>query len=594
MNDRIRHSAVWLAAALCIAGCERAPQSASSTPHPLPDPPRSVDCPAGRSGGRLRLTLPAAPRTFNPVFALDSASDQLSRLLFGALVQFDFAAQEPRPGLAESWSVSADGRVWTFKLRRRLHWSDGRPLTAADVVFTWAEVIYNPRVRAPLAPLFRAGGRAFKVSAPDAHTVVVATPEVFAPFLEFFGSIAVLPRHVLGGATRQGDFAEAYNPLTRPDRLVAAGPFRLKEHRPGQWLLLERNPGYWAVDKAGQRLPYFDEVELVVATNAAHGLERFLAGHSDVCERLRPEDLPRVEAAVAAGRCRLLELGPGTQRDLLWFNQNTNVNRISGQPFVPPYKLAWFRHTAFRQAISCALDRDRIVREVHGGHAVPCVAYLGPEAGKWYNPNTPRFGFDRARARALLAKVGLEDRNGDGVVEDAEGHPCDITLLTNTGNPIRERLARCLAEDLGLVGVRVKVELMPFAALERLVNETFTYEAVLLGLSGGAAEPASHLNVLLSREPLHQWFPQQTQPATDWEARLDQLMEAQMRLLDFAQRKQAFDEVQVILAEQLPMIYTVTPRVYAAAAPGLSNVRPSVLSPLPLTWNIEELCFQAR
>jgi peptide/nickel transport system substrate-binding protein len=98
--------------------------------------------------------------------------------------------------------------------------------------------------------------------------------------------------------------------------------------------------------------------------------------------------------------------------------------------------------------------------------------------------------------------------------------------------------------------------------------------------------------VLKSSEPLHQWFPSQRSPAYPWEARIDELMDAQMRTLDFAERKKLFDEVQVILAEELPMIYTFSPFHFAAVRPNLANLRPSVLTPYRVTWNMEELYFK--
>jgi peptide/nickel transport system substrate-binding protein len=128
-----------------------------------------------------------------------------------------------------------------------------------------------------------------------------------------------------------------------------------------------------------------------------------------------------------------------------------------------------------------------------------------------------------------------------------------------------------------------------FRTLLEKVNGTFDYECALMGLGGGGVDPASQLNVLRSSDELHQWFPFQKTPATDWEARIDALMDAQMRTLDFTQRKKAFDEVQAILAEELPMIYTVSPFAFAAIRSDIGNARPSVLTPYRVTWNIEEL-----
>jgi peptide/nickel transport system substrate-binding protein len=290
-------------------------------------------------------------------------------------------------------------------------------------------------------------------------------------------------------------------------------------------------------------------------------------------------------------RFKLIELGVGTERDFLWFNLNTNVN-AAGQPLVNPAKAKWFGNKNFRQAVSCAIDRDRLVREVYAGRAQPILDFISSENQKWSNTNVPHFGYDLNRARALLSEAGIKDRNGDGVLEDAEGNAIEFTVFSNTGNPVREKSAALITEDLRRLGFKVTYRPVEFRALVEKINATFDYECVLMGLGGGGVDPASQINVLKSSEPLHQWFPNQPAPASEWEARIDSLMDAQMRTLDLASRKKFFDEVQAILAEQLPMIYTVAPFHFAAARPELANLRPTVLSPYRLTWNAEELYFK--
>jgi peptide/nickel transport system substrate-binding protein len=140
--------------------------------------------------------------------------------------------------------------------------------------------------------------------------------------------------------------------------------------------------------------------------------------------------------------------------------------------------------------------------------------------------------------------------------------------------------------------VKLSYTPLDFRALVEKVNTTFDYECALMGLGGGGIDPASQMNVLKSNEDLHQWFPFQKRPSTDWEARIDALMDGQMRTLDFPARKKAFDEVQQILADELPMIYTVSPVSYAAIRTNVGNVRPSVLTPYRVTWNLEELYFK--
>lgn len=574
-----------------VLGCDQParPPAQSAAGHPLPAPLVLPGDPGAR-GGRLTLLTAGAPRTFNPVLSMDAASDAVVRLLFSGLVSLDAVTQEVRPALAESWSVAADGRTWTFKLRTGLRWSDGRPLTAADVVFTWNEVMYHPDMNRNTYDLFRINGKNFVVTQVDEVTVRVVTPEVFAPFLEFFGSVSILPKHAIGREVAERRFLSVLTPATPPQRIVGSGPFRVKESKPGESVLLERNPEYWAVDARGVRLPYLDEV-LLAATAGGSTTYFFLNGQGDVCEHGRPDEFAAVQAAAGAGKFRVLDLGVGTERDFLWFNQNTNYSR-SGEPLVNPTRSVWFRNKSFRQAVSCAIDRERMVQLAYGGRAAAPLTFVSSDNPKWNHPDVPRFGYDPARARALLLGIGIQDRNGDGTLEDATGQAVEFTLISNAGNLARAKAAQLIVEDLRKLGIRVMFQTLDYAALVGRINETFDYECALMGLSGGAADPASQLNVLRSSEPLHQWFPNQRVPATDWEARIDSLMDAQMRTLDFAARKKHFDEVQAILAEQQPMIYTAAPFHFAALRPDLVNLRPSVNTAHRLTWNLEQLALR--
>jgi peptide/nickel transport system substrate-binding protein len=192
----------------------------------------------------------------------------------------------------------------------------------------------------------------------------------------------------------------------------------------------------------------------------------------------------------------------------------------------------------------------------------------------------------------LLAEIGIHDRNGDGVMEDADGNPIEILFYSNLGNPLREKAATLIVADLNKLGIHLIYTPLDYRVLVERINVSFDYECALMGLGGGGGDPASQINVLSSSEDLHQWFPRQPKPSTEWEARIDTLMDAQMRTLDFAQRKNYFDEVQVIMAEELPLIYTVAPLACAAIRPDIANLRPAVLSPYHLTWNLEELYFK--
>ncbi|HSU52488.1 MAG TPA: ABC transporter substrate-binding protein [Candidatus Dormibacteraeota bacterium] len=556
-------------------------------------PPVIANCQPGTPGGRFTLAIPFGPRTFNPLIAADASSDQIVRLLGGSLINLNWQTQEPGPGLAEQWGVGPDNKTWTFKLRQGARWSDGKLIKADDVVFTWNDVMYDPQLNHFTFDLFRIDGKKFEVSKVDDYTVRVVTPEVFAPFLEYFGGVTILPKHVLESAVRQKRFPGAYNLGTSPDNIVGCGPYKVKEVRQDKSVLLERNPEYWVADKQGRRLPYFDEVLFSIGGAPGSDVALFLNGKSDAYDVVRGDMLPQFQQSSTNAHFQVLDLGVGTERDFLWFNENTGTNQ-SGKPIVDPVKLKWFRNKNFRQAISCAIDRERMVKEIYQDKAQAIYGFISSENQKWYNANIPKYGYDLDKARALLSQAGIQERTGNGVAEDAEGHPVEFTLHSNTGNAARERCATLIQEDLKKLGIKLTYIPTDFNLLRERIDMSYDYEAALMGLGGGGIDPASQVNVLKSGEDLHQWFPAQKSPSTDWEARIDKLMDAQMRTLDFAERKKAFDEVQTLLAEELPMIYTIAPFAHAAVRQGIANLRPSVLTPYRVTWNVEELCFSSK
>jgi len=572
-----------LLVAILAGGCKQG--------HALPEPPRVASGEVGRPGGKLVLAALGNPRTFNPVIDVDTGSDAVIRLMFSSLVTLNMESQEAEPGLAESWSVAPDQKTWTFKLRKNLRWSDGQPLTADDVVFTWNQVMYNPNYNRITYELFRSRGKNFAVSKVDDVTVRVVTPQVFAPFLEYFGSVVILPRHMLTNAVASGNFLHAYAVTNPPETIVGSGPFRLKSYQSQRLVVLERNPEFWMVDKKGRRLPYLDEVELRIPGSQNEYEAMFLKGDTYAFENIRPEEAWEFQQAAAGGKVKIVDVGIGVQRDFLWFNLDTGKNR-NGKPFVDPIKMKWFGDKRFREAISCALNRERIIHDAYNGHAQAVYGFISADNKRWNNPSVPQYSYNPAKARALLAEMGMTNRPTDGTLLDAGGHPVGFTLISSMENPIRQAVAVRVQDDLKQLGIRVDYQPVSTRTLEEKINDTMDYECASMGFGGGGIDPASQLNVLKSDAPLHQWFPSQRAPATDWERRIDMLMDAQMHTLDYAQRKKYFDEVQAIWADEMPMVSIAAPSTAAAIRSDIGNVRPAIASAYHVTWNIEELYFK--
>jgi len=594
MRNMVQGAALLAAIVFGFSGCgKKSETNISAADYPLPDPPLVADCEPGIPGGRLVIASYGDPKTFNPVTANEGSSELIYRHLYAGLLGMDETTQAVGPGLADSWTNAADGKTWTFHLRKNLRWSDGEPLTADDVVFTWNDLIYNPKIDNVLRDGFIIDGKKFEVTKVDDLTVQVVTPEIYAPFLEAFGAgTPILPKHTLEKSVKDGTFTSAYGINWNPKDIVCSGPFIIKEYKTAQYILLARNPYFCEVDKKGQRLPYFDNIVYTVVPDMNTMSLRFLSGECDADDFIYPYEYDHFKAESAKGRFNLVEPGIGMERAFFWFNQNTNVNPKTGKPLVDPNKLKWFRETKFRQAVSYAIDRDAIIKSVYSGRAIPNYSFETPGNKKWYNPNTRQYPHDPDKARVLLKEIGIEDRNGDGKLEDAGGHPIEFVLNTNVGNGAREKSAVLIKSDLEKLGFQVTFQPIEFNTLIGKVDDTHDYECVMLSLGGGFADPVSGMNSLKSDGFTHQWFPRQKSPSTDWEARIDHLMDAQMKMLDYAERKKNYDEVLAILGEQMPMIFTVTPIYYAAARSDIGNLRPTPLSYYRVTWNAEELYFK--
>jgi peptide/nickel transport system substrate-binding protein len=317
---------------------------------------------------------------------------------------------------------------------------------------------------------------------------------------------------------------------------------------------------------------------------------RILHGEDDIDDVVKPDEYDTFKAAEADGKIKLLEPGPGADDGFVMFNQNTNMDK-NGKPFVDPKKMKWFRNTKFRQAIAYAIDRDAIVKTVYSGHSEPEYGFVTRGNKKWFNPNTPQYSHDPAKALELLKEIGIEKRNGDGFLTDADGNKIEFVLNTNTGNGMRQKMCLLIASDLEKLSIHVIFQPIEFNTLIDKLDNTCNFECVLLS-EGGPPDPAMMMNILKSSGFTHQWFPRQKTPSTDWEARIDQLMDAQLKTLDYNERKKYFDEVQDILGEQQPEIYTVVPIYYAAARTDIGNIRVTAMDIDHASWNAEELYFK--
>ncbi len=542
-------------------------------------------------GGRLVVAQSSGPLTFNPLVADDNNTITILDCLHATLVRLNHRTQRPELELAERAEFSPDGRQLTMRLRPGLQFADGHPLTADDVVFTF-RVIYDPEIPSSVADILRVGGEPLKVEKLDARTVRFTFPEPYADALSLFDNVPILPRHILEPLYREGQFEAAWGVSTPPAEIVGAGPFRLQSYEPGQRTVVVRNAHYWKRDERGEALPYLEGIDFLIIPDRSTRLLKLQQGEVDLIYPLRPADAQALEAPVERGEVDVIDLGPSLISELLWFNLNPGRHPETGKPYVDPVKRTWFSQAAFRRAIAWAIDREAIIDAVFDGKATALSGFVSPGEVEWCNSKIPVFRHEPQRAAALLDEMGLVDRDGDGIREDAAGHRVRFTLITNAGNRMRERMGLMIQEDLKAVGIDVRFVPVETKTLIGKIMRDFDYEACLLALSTSVG-PTSKTNFLMSSGSLHWWYPRQETPATPWEAEIDALMKKQASALDRAERKRLFDRVQEIMSEQVPVIPLVARHLLVAARRSIGNLQPGILYDYVL-WNAEQLFIGPR
>jgi len=539
--------------------------------------------PPGRAGGQIVVALRSDPKTLNPALAADVPSRDIIYCMNADLIHINRETQKTESALAKSWSVSRDGRTYTLELRQGLRFSDGKPFNADDVIFTF-QVYLDEKIHSPQRDLLIVGGKPILVQKIDDYTVRFELAQPYAAAERLFDGLPILPKHLLENAYHNGAFSKAWGISMSSDEFAGLGPFRLKEYVPGQRLVLERNPYYWKVDGQGNQLPYLSEIVFLFVPSEDAQVIRFQAGDTDILSSFSAQNFAVLAREQASKAYHLLDVGPGLEYNFLFFNLNDlaakNLSQISR-------KQVWFQDVGFRQAVSAAIDRDGIVRLVYGGRATPLWSQVTPGNKLWVDSALPRPARSLDRARDLLKSAGFSWKSG-GTLVDSHSNPVEFSILTSSSNAERMKIATIVQDDLSQLGMNVHVVSLDFGAMvDRLLN-SFDYEAAIMGLASGDTDPTAEMNVWVSTGGTHLWHLNETKPATPWEAEMDRLMNQQLITLNYDSRKHLYDQVQQIVAQDLPVICLASPDILVGAKDRIGNFHPAILDPYAL-WNVEEL-----
>jgi peptide/nickel transport system substrate-binding protein len=511
---------------------------------------------AQRQPGEVAWAIHYDPKTFDPAKVDEQASELVRYLTGGVLLRLNRQTNEPVPHLAQSFHITPDGLLLVFKLRDGLRFSDGAPLTSADVAWSLRRVL-APSTESVVAAEFLAPEKV-TIDTPDRLTVRLHLQKRVIGLARIFDEIAI-------------------EPANRPSEgRVTAGPFTVAEYKRGQFVRLLRNPNYWRREANGDRLPYAKSLRLDIQNNREQEISLFLRGEYDLIDGLSPDYFALVAQKSPQS---LHDLGASLNTEQLWFNQ-------AGRAPLPDFEKAWFQNRSFRTAISKAIHRADLARIAYNGHATPAFGFISPSNTVWQNKalDYPRESVEDANR--ILSAAGFH-RNGNQLYDSAN-HLVKFSILINAGNTMRQKMAAMIQQDLAAIGMQVTIVALDFPALiERLMHKQ-DYEACLLGVSNAESEPSSMMNMWLSSSPNHQWNPSQKTPATDWEAEIDKQMQLQASSPSQRIRKTAVDRVQQIVADQQPFIYLVYPNVLQAISPQLRGVQSAILSPGPV-WNIDSI-----
>ncbi|MFP4661835.1 MAG: ABC transporter substrate-binding protein [Halanaerobiales bacterium] len=550
--------------------------------------PYVSDMPQGQWGGTLITTMVSDPNTFNPVLSGDSASDEIFEArIFEALAMVNPISGKYEPALARKWETSEDGLTWTFYLRRGIQWSDGEEFTADDVIFTY-DVTMDEEVNSPARDGLFIKGEPIEYRKIDKYTVEFTTPEPFAPFLSTMQYI--IPEHKLADAYENGQFNETWGVDTSVEEIVGTGPMILAQYRPAQRVVYMRNSKYWKKAPNGQSLPYITRWVNEIVPNTDSALLNFENGTTHMTGLL-PQDYERIKANEGAGNYTVHEAGTSFTSTLITFNMNQRNPDFKEHP----WKNKWFRNIHFRRALNHATDRETIADQIYAGKAVPQWSPVNAANKFWINEDVKKYPFDLDTARAELKAGGFTWDEDDNLI-GPEGNPVKINLLTTETSDPWVDMMNIISSDYEKLGIDVNTQPVAFSNLiERLTN-SYEWDMIIIGWGGGGTELYGGYTMWLSDAPYHMWNPELEEPEFEWEARIDEIWDLAATTLDTEERKEYYDEWQMIYSEELPLLYSVNVLTFTAVTNELQNVRASSLGGDlyngSVTWDISNLYFE--
>lgn len=555
----------------------------------------------GKYGGTfVTAEIGDGPKTFNPWASFDATSSSVGGMLCSSLMDTDPYTGEVVPYMAKSYTVDPDHKTYRVTLRKGLEWSDGKPLTAKDVVFTWNEIVGKGLGNSSTRDNLMVDGQFPTAKALDDLTIEFKTPKPFAPFLRQMGGVNIAPEHVFAPIIRKGGdnaFSSAWgtsDAINHPEKFVSSGMWLLDKYDLNERMTFKRNPKFFMMDKAGNRLPYLDKYQILVVKDLNNYQLQFEQGKLDYygipgqfVAHVRTQKTPEFV---------MYDRGPSTGTTFLTFNLNTRKDPETGKSLVDPVHSSWFNNVNFRQAVDWALNRQDMVDNILKGVGKPLFTPESPSSIFLNKKLAEGHTRDLEKAKALLKKGGFS-WNDEGQLLDGQKHPVEFTLYTNTGNDQREATGVNIKQDLADLGIKVNFKPMEFNVLVDKMHRG-NWEALVMGLTGGILEPHEGANVWKSNGALHLFnqrdnkklkpgeYPKDRLP---WETEIDNIFEQGALAFDMAERRKIYDRYQEVAYEQQPFVYLFAPESIVAMKSRIKNFDPT---PINALHNPEEIWIE--
>lgn len=483
-----------------------------------------------KSDGSVTFVTTADP-TFNP-FSPNAfvESNLINELLFPGLTRWD-KNLKPAPDLATSWNVSDDGLKWTFNLRKGVKWSDGQPLDADDVAFTFNDIVLKKELGANQGATWRNAVTKVNIVNPLRVEFILSRPWASLPtYLAYFSG--VLPKHKFEGVTDPWKFTEfnKKNP-------VSAGPFKVAQVISGSSVRLVRNENYWGPKAKLQTVNF----KIIPDTNAQ--LAQLLSGDVDMIAVGNPELVTRIKSN------KNLKIDLSTANIYYFVALNQNDER--------------FQDVRVRQALLHAIDRPAMIKSVLQGYGQLATGPIAPIQKSFYNANVEKYPYDPAKARALLAQAGWKP-GADGIMQK-NGKPLVIQMPTASYQQLLP-ISLLIQQYWKNIGVKAEIKTMDWNSYIQQVIVKRDYEASAAWWST-PADPDVLPYYDSSSANTGNNIPNYKN------AKLDQLLENGRKAKTEAARKQIYNEAQALMAKELPYLYLWYPQSITAYNTRLKGMR---------------------